>query len=267
MKDLIRRELDRVPQPHLKRLALAEILQHLTLQSLSRHGAFQNLVFTGGTALRLLYRTNRYSEDLDFSLLHSEGFEFQTLLEKVAKDLKLQGLGCEVYPRKEKTVRTADCRFPGLLKEFNLSDLPEQKLTLKWEIDTRPPKGGKTEVELVTTPISYAVTVFDLPSLFALKLHALFFRRYRKGRDVYDLVWYLGRGVMPNLKLLNNAIRQTQGGGSEIKEREFPGWVEDELEAVDWKAVRLELERFVLDPNELEHLKFPKVKSLLRHYA
>ena len=266
MKDLIRRELERVAPSHLKRQALSEMLQHLMLQSLSRHGAFQRLVFTGGTALRILYRTNRYSEDLDFSLVHPKGFEFQTLLKQVRRDLELQGLGCEIYPHDEKTVQRAGFRFPGVLKEFNLSALPGQKLTVKWEVDTHPPKGGRTEIELVTAPVSYAVTVFDLASLFALKLHAFFFRRYQKGRDVYDLVWYLGRGIKPNFKLLNNAILQTEGAASKVREEQFPERLAGRLDAVDWKAVRQEMERFVMEPRELENLDLAKVKSLLRNY-
>ena len=234
MKDLILKELEKKSQPGLKKLVLAEFLQHLILQSLYRHGVFKSLVFTGGTALRILYHTSRYSEDLDFSLVKKGSFEFRPLLEKIQKDLAMQQLDFDFLAKEEKRVARADLRFRGLLKEFNLTVLKDQKLTVKFEVDKFPPAGGAKEIALVTSPVSYTVTVFDLPSLFATKLHALFFRRYVKGRDYYDLVWYLGRGVRLNFKLLNNAIRQTEGEGPEVREREFKRQLLEHLEAVDF---------------------------------
>lgn len=266
MIDLLRKSLETQPQPHLKRLAASEFLQHLILQSLYRHGAFKQLVFTGGTALRLLYHTGRYSEDLDFSLVEPKGFEFRALLNKVRHDLTLQQLEVTVHPKEEKTVAKADLRFPGLLQVLNLSPLKEEKLTVKLEVDKHPPKGGKKEIALVATPVSYTVAVFDLPSLFATKLHALFFRRYVKGRDYFDLVWFLGRGVIPNFNLLNNAIRQTEGKGHEVTEEQFKETLLRHLESVDFKKVLSEMERFLLNREELRLLSRESVKSLLRNY-
>ena len=266
MKDLIRQELTKERQPQLRKLALAEFAQHLILQSMYRHGAFKNLVFTGGTALRILYHTSRYSEDLDFSLIQPKGFEFRSLLGKIQKDLEMQQLRFDFYPREERIVAKADLRFPGLLKEFQISPLKDQKLTVKFEVDKRPPAGGRKEIALVSSPVSYTVAVFDLASLFATKLHALFFRRYMKGRDTYDLVWFLGRGVKPNLKLLNCAIRQTEGPGHEMGEDEWKGRLIERLESVDFTKVRSEVERFILDREELKFLSLQPIKSLMRNY-
>jgi len=266
MKDLISQELNKEPQPNLKKLVLAEMLQHLILQSMYRHGAFEHLIFTGGTALRILYHTNRYSEDLDFSLAAPEDFKFRSFLEKIQKDLALQELRFDFYPKEVKTVLQAEMRFSALLHEFRLSPLKDQKLTIKLEIDTNPPAGGAKEIALVTSPISYTVAVFDLPSLFATKLHAVFFRRYTKGRDYYDLMWYLGRKTKPNFALMNNAICQTEGKEREIREDEFKARLIEHLKSVDFRKIRAEVERFIIHPEELKFLDLEPVLSLLRNY-
>jgi predicted nucleotidyltransferase component of viral defense system len=266
VKELIRHEVAKVTPPQLQRLALAEVLQHLILHSLYRHGAFRHLIFTGGTALRILYHTNRYSEDLDFSLGRARGFAFRALLEKMQRDLALQQLPCEVVPQGRATVAKADLRFPGLLHEFGLSPLKGHQLTVKVEVDRRPPAGGVKEIALVTSPVSYTVTTFDLPSLFATKLHAIFFRGHVKGRDYYDLVWFLGRGVQPNFRLLNHAIRQTEGAGHDLRQDDFKRRLTQHLEAVDLKRIRAEVERFVLNREEVKLLTLDAITSLLRQY-
>src|SRR3989338_9731171 len=121
-------------------LVLAECLQHAVLQSLYRHGAFKQIVFTGGTALKLLYHTNRYSEDLDFSLDKKKGFRVAQIIERVQNDLKLQQLYFDYRLREVRTVSNVDMRFPELLHEFHLSPLRSQKLTVKVEIDKNPPQ-------------------------------------------------------------------------------------------------------------------------------
>ena len=266
MRDLIRADLNNQSQPNLKTLCLAEFIQHLILQSLYRHGAFKNLTFTGGTALRILYRTARYSEDLDFSLTQKAGFDFSSLLSKVQKDLSLQQFGCELRSQEEKTVKKATLKFPGLLKEFGISPLKDQKLTVKIEADCRPPEGGQAVISLVNSPVSYSVTVFDLPSLFATKLHAIFFRSYIKGRDYFDLLWYLGKGIKPNFPLLNSAILQTQGKRQEIQEGTFAKKLTDHLARVDFSKVRADVERFMIHPEEIEFIAAGPIISLLRNY-
>ncbi len=264
MKEIINGILARQQQPHFKKLALAEFLQHMILQSIYKNGFFNHLVFTGGTALRILYRISRFSEDLDFSLSKRKGFKFKSLLEKIKKDLELQRFPFDFYPKEEKTIAHADLRFSGLLQEFSLSPLKDQKLTVKLEIDTHPPAGGNQEIALVPEPISYTVSVYDLPSLFATKLHAIFFRGYTKGRDYYDLLWYLGKRVKPNFKLLNNAIRQTHGKKYEIHETEFKQKLLEHLKTVDFKKVRAEAERFIINPGELKHLDLALIENLIQ---
>lgn len=264
MREIIREALEKQTQPTLKKLILTEFLQHLILQSMYRNNFFENLVFTGGTALRILYRIERFSEDLDFSLVSKEGFRFKTVLEKIEKDLKSQQCDFEFYQKEQRNVAKADLRFPGLLKEFGISPLKDQKLTIKYEIDMKPPAGGKKEISLVSSPVSYTVCVFDLPSLFATKLHAIFYRGYIKGRDYYDLVWYLGRRVKPNFMLLNNAIRQTQGEGFEISEEGLKLRLIEHLKTVDFDKVRSELARFLINSDELKFLDFSLIENQLQ---
>ena len=268
MNDMIAQALKGVADPTVKRLVLAEWMQHLILQSVYRNDLFGKLVFTGGTALRLLYQTGRFSEDLDFSLLRKKGFKFTAALEKIQRDLKSQHCGFEFYAKEEKKVARADFRFPNLLQQYGLSPLKNQKLTIKFEIDTHPPAGGKTEMALVAQPISYTVCVFDLPSLFATKLHALFYRGYTKGRDYYDLVWYLGRRVKPNFNLLNRAIRQTEGAGHEIHEEDFNRSLSAHLKKIDFNKAQAEVSRFLIHTEEVQLLDRALIQNLLeRHYA
>ncbi|MBI3590085.1 MAG: nucleotidyl transferase AbiEii/AbiGii toxin family protein [Candidatus Melainabacteria bacterium] len=266
MKELLKKEMNKYTQPLFKKLALTEFLQHLVLQSLYRQNAFKYLTFTGGTALRLLYKTGRFSEDLDFSQTGKSDIKLKTLISKIQNDLLLLGIHFEAYTKDEKVVFKSDFRFPEILKELNLSPLKEQKLTIKFEVDKNPPKGGNKEILLVTSPVSYSVSVFDLPSLFATKLHAIFYRKYTKGRDYYDLIWYLGRQVKPNFKLLNNAIKQTEGNLEKIDENNFKEKLINHLETTDFKKVKDDVERLIIEHEELSFLKIESIKSLLRNY-
>ncbi len=266
MKDLIKKELNKQTQSQSKKLMLTEILQHLVLQSLYRQKAFKYLTFTGGTALRLLYNTGRFSEDLDFSLTQKEDIKLVELVSKIQKDLLLVGIEFKSYIKDEKVVFKSDFRFSNILNEFNLSPLKDQKLTIKFEVNRKPPKGWKKEMLLVSAPVSYSVSIFNLPSLFATKLHAVFYRKYTKGRDYYDLIWYLGRQVKPNFKLLNNARDQTQPGEEKFTEENFKERLIKHLESVDFKEIKKDVERLVINREELDFLKLASIKSLLRMY-
>ena len=147
-----------------------------------------------------------------------------------------------------------------------MSPLKDQKITIKLEIDTNPPKGGEKEILLVTSPVSYTVSVFDLPSLFATKLHAVFYRKYVKGRDYYDLIWYLGKKVRPNFKLLNNAIKQTQKTTDKITEENFKPRLIQQIESINFQEIKKDIEKLIINHEELKFIKPEHIKSLLRNY-
>ena len=266
MKEFIKKELGKQSQVQFKQLSLAEILQHLILQSVYKQNAFKYLTFTGGTALRLLYNTERFSEDLDFSLTQKEDIKLTVLISKIQKDLLLLGIEFKPHAKDNKVVFKSDFRFPGILKEFNLSSLPEQNLTIKFEVDKNPPKGGNKEVQLISSPVSYSLSVFDLPSLFATKLHAIFYRKYTKGRDYYDLIWYLGKQVKPKLKLLNNARRQTHPNEEDFTEENLKKRLIEHLDMVNFKKIKSDVERLIINREKLDFLNADAIKSLLRIY-
>ena len=266
MIDLIRKELNKQSQHELKRLALIEFLQHLVLQSLYRQNAFKYLTFTGGTALRLLYNTGRFSEDLDFSLTEKDNVKLKDLILMVQKDLSLQKIKFEPYTKDDKVIFRSDFRFPNILNEFNLSPLKNQKLTIKLEIDKNPPTGWNKEILFVSEPVSYPISVFDLSSLLSTKLHATFYRKYTKGRDYYDLLWYLGRQIKPNFKLLNNAIKQTNPDEEKFTENNFKDRLIKHLESADFKKIKSDVEKLIINQEELEFLNAKSIISLLRKY-
>lgn len=215
------------PDPGKAMNRLREFLQALTLRSLHESEAFSNLAFVGGTALRFAYGLRRFSEDLDFSLEVADGYEPERWLKKLKRDMLLAGLDVGINWNARTTVHKAWLKWEGLLQDAGLSPHPSQKLSIKLEIDTRPPAGATCDRQIVTRHRMLALQLYDLPSLLAGKTHALITREYAKGRDWYDLLWYRGHRppVEPNLTQLQNALNQTQGIGS--------------ADAVEWKALAL----------------------------
>jgi hypothetical protein len=195
---------------------LREYLQAFALRSLHESEAALNLTFVGGTALRLLFGLPRFSEDLDFSLAASEGYEPVAWLGKLKRDMVRAGFGTAVSWSDRKTVHAAWIRVSGLLKEARLSPLAGQELSIKLEIDTRPPAGGIVVSTVLTRHFTFVVRHHDRSSLMAGKLHALLTRPYPKGRDWFDLLWYrsLRPPQSPNLELLQSALDQTEGAGT-----------------------------------------------------
>ncbi|MCD4813005.1 nucleotidyl transferase AbiEii/AbiGii toxin family protein [bacterium] len=229
-----------------------EYLQRWILRIIFNKGMFEHLVFIGGTALRILYNLRRFSEDMDFSLIKSKGYSFSKLSKEIIQELRLNGLETEHAHKEKNTVNSGFLKFPGLLKELSLSPLAGQKLSIKLEVDVRPPKGGVIQVTPVTGEYLTVIQHYDLPSLFAGKLHALFFRPYTKGRDIYDLIWYLGKKVKPNYLFLNNAIKQTRDNHPEISSDNMKVFMRERFEKIDMAKARADVGRFLEDENELK---------------
>jgi hypothetical protein len=222
---------------------LREYVQACALRSLHESRAFESLSFVGGTALRFLHDLPRYSEDLDFSLESPEGYEPLAWMAKVKRDLVRLGFEAELSWNDRKTVQVAWIKIPGLLKEAGIVDRAEQKLSVKLEIDTKPPSGAVMERRLVNRRLVFALRYHDLPSLMAGKIHALLTRPYDKGRDWFDLLWYRTRRppVEPNDELLESALGQT--GMSLNKNWRYD--VERRLDDLDFKALRADVEAFL----------------------
>ncbi len=219
-----------------------EYLQARILLALQDDGAFSNWAFLGGTALRFLFGLPRYSEDLDFSLTTPrDEARFVKHMESVRNDLQAETYDVELKTKVGSAVAAASVKFRGLLYELGLSTQRGQVFTVKVEIDTRPPVGAETQTRLVRRFVVLHLLHHDRPSLLAGKLHAVLTRKYTKGRDLYDLVWYLSdrEWPSPNLIQLNNALRQTGWDGPTVTLKNWRRLVAEKLRTLDWsQAVR-----------------------------
>lgn len=205
--------------------ALREILQEITLLGLWRGKFFEKAAFNGGTALRILYNLDRFSEDLDFSLLKPENnFNLEKYIEHIKSEINSFGFDIEVQI-KEKTVMTpiqssflkANTKKQFLIIQAEkdiMNQIPEnQKIKIKIELDTDPVDDFSTETKYLLQPIPFSVKSYCLPDLFAGKMHAILCRNWKnrvKGRDWYDLVWYVTNH--PELHLNHLELRMKQTG-------------------------------------------------------
>jgi predicted nucleotidyltransferase component of viral defense system len=253
-----------MPDPGQALNRLREYLQAMVLRSFHESEAFRPLAFVGGTALRFLHGLPRFSEDLEFSLASSDGYAGKEWMAKVKRDLSLEGFTPEVTWNASKTVHSGWVRLAGILYEAGLSERPDQKLAIKVEIDTRPPEGARCERRVVTRHATFLLQHYDLPSLMAGKLHAAISRPYAKGRDWYDLLWYLSQRppVAPNLALLQNALDQTHG----VHHHAAPAWREllrTRLAALDLGQVFKDVAPFLERPRDAALLTRENLEQLL----
>lgn len=255
---------------------LQELMQHYVLASLSRAGLFKEAIFHGGTCLRIVNGINRFSEDLDFLLKRPDGnFRWQGYLDAVRKDCLQEGISFEVQDKAEaaSAVRKAFLKTDSIGKLLTL-ELPferfaARKFRIKLEIDTNPPAGSAFTTSYLTFPVTAALTTQTLESSFALKLHALLCRSYVKGRDWYDFVWYVARGVRPDLELLRNALHQ-QGPWAGQTPTVTMAWVRETMAVtirrIDWDTARNDVQRF-LPLREQDALKLWGPEFFLHHLA
>ena len=260
MKDQLLQLMTSVPGERRSNLA-REYLQVFLLRLLHEEGALPSLAFVGGTALRLLYRLPRFSEDLDFTA--NGKVAPKRLFEAVARACEKAGYQVNLKAKPERTVANAFFRFEGLPRQIGWSADPRLAIIVKLEIDLRPPAGANLETTLVQRFFPIALRRHDLPSLFAGKLHAILARRYAKGRDWFDLVWYLTehRGLEPNLKLLSAALAQT---GHRLAQGGWRDSVRQRLDGLDWKVVVRDLQPFLERQGDLDFITPEHVGSLLR---
>ena len=241
------------PGPAARNLA-REYLQAQVLGALQRAGAMVPLAIQGGTALRFLYLIRRYSEDLDFALERpGAAYDFRATLEAIRADLAREGYPVEIgRPSDRKVVHSAFVRFPGLLHELGLSGQRTETLSVKLEVDTRPPAGARLETTVVRRHVLLRIQHHDRASLLAGKLHAILQRPWPKGRDYYDLVWYLSDPGWPppNLVLLNNALAQTGWNRPALDEESWVKSVRARLRSVKWESLAADVGPLLESPEE-----------------
>jgi predicted nucleotidyltransferase component of viral defense system len=266
MKEFLSQQVNQIKDPLLKTNLTREYLQARTLQILQEQGAFLNWAFLGGTALRFLYSIPRYSEDLDFSLIDpAQPCLFEEILKKVKTRFESENYEVSIKVFREKTVRSAFIKFAGLLYEMGISPHKSEVLSIKLEVDTNPPPGAAMQTTLCRRFVTVNVTHHDKASLLAGKLHACLTRQNAKGRDWYDLLWYLADRTWPapNFRLLNAALTQTGRIGPELSARTLPSVLSERLGGLDWKEIRADVTPFLERPEELNLLTKENVLKLV----
>ncbi len=266
MKDYLRQLLADRKKGLPERGLVREYLQARILQSLQESGAFLNWAFHGGTALRFLYSIPRYSEDLDFALIHPErDCRFREILDAIKRFFEGEDYVIGLTVNDRKTVFSGFIRFPGLLYELGLSPHRNEAISVKLEIDTNPPPGAVTETSLIRRYITLNLLHHDRSSLLAGKLHAVLTRRYTKGRDLYDLVWYLADPAWPspNLDLLNSALSQTGWTGPKLTEKTWRQQVVKRLDELKWDRAVADVRPFLERQSELSLLTKENCRRLL----
>ena len=210
--------------------ALREIMQEITLAALSRTDFFEKAAFYGGTALRIFHGLDRFSEDLDFSLIKTDPkFSLEPYFPAIVEEFKALGMQVSLREKDKKQVSSIESAFlktETIWQELILEDIVRQSgiksnrnVKIKIEVDRTPPLGYNTEEKLLLKPFSFYVKCFTLSSLFAGKMHALLFRKWKtrvKGRDWYDLEWYIKKGVPLDLSHFMARAKDTLHGTPNI---------------------------------------------------
>jgi predicted nucleotidyltransferase component of viral defense system len=263
MKEIIKEKLRAISSVEDKYNLLREYLQALVLKHVEEKVYLDNLAFVGGTSLRFLFDLKRFSEDLDFSLLHRKDFDFEKYLNSLEKSFNAWNIKVEFKPKTGKSVVSSFLKFPEIMFETGLTTRKEQKLFIKLEIDCNPPAGFSTEMSFNQKYFPMYISHYDIPSLFAGKLHAVLLRQYTKARDYYDLIWFLGKQILPNFIQLENAIFQTTGQKTPLNTTMLKEKLKERISSVNFKKVQNDLSVFLADKSELKYLNINTLNQLI----
>jgi len=236
-----------------------EYLQIVILEGIyhSKFGRF--LSFMGGTCLRLCHNLKRYSEDLDFTLdVKSGEYDFKNLNLTVQQDLVSRNIKNEINVSQDKIVQKTFIKIVDILDLLGLSRVKGQRLHIKLEVDTNPVdiKFGKRESFFITKYNEiFPILKHDLPTLFAGKILAILNRPYRRGRDFYDLIWYLSQKVNINITYLNEGMKQCSLKEKFSDEEEIFGRIEGIVSQIESDFILKDISRFLEDPNDITWIK------------
>jgi predicted nucleotidyltransferase component of viral defense system len=205
--------------------ALKEIIQELVLAGLSRGGFFDEAAFYGGTALRIFYKLDRFSEDLDFALLEpNKEFDLSKYFSFVEKEVKSYGLNLEIVTKEKNNNSNITSAFlKGDTLEHILKFFPKEEdhkynhilknIKIKFEIDINPPAGATYEMQYKLLPSPHQIRLYDKESLFAGKIHAILCRNWKvrtKGRDLYDYIFFIANNSSVNIELIKNKLIESK---------------------------------------------------------
>jgi predicted nucleotidyltransferase component of viral defense system len=249
--------------------ALREVIQELALLGLWRGKFFEHAAFYGGTALRILYGLNRYSEDMDFSLLKpNRSFRLEHYLPYVERELLSWGFSATAEVKEKSAESAVQSAFLKANTKEQLLVIqageevasgvhPGQILRIKFEVDTMPPPHFTTETKFCLQPIAFSVLAYSEASLFAGKMHALLCRSWGprvKGRDWYDFAWYVGRGTQLDLRHLEARMRQSGHYSSEepLSRDVFQQLLRTKISNLDVDNARADVVRFLTDTSSID---------------
>jgi hypothetical protein len=233
--------------------AIREIMQEVTLAGLQRSGFFEKAAFYGGTALRIFYQLDRYSEDLDFSLLSIDpNFSFEPYFEAITNEFKALGMTISINEKKKNVTSSVESAFlksdtvwkelvlEEVIPQVGLGNMPVIKI--KIEVDKKPPLGFETEDKLLLRPFSFYIKCFTLPSLFAGKMHALLFRK-----------WYIKKGVPLDINhFLLRAQDTNDWKKSTISKEDILDLLKIKINTVNMNSVKEDIVRFIPDHTALD---------------
>ena len=246
--------------------ALRGIMQEITLAGLSRTDFFEKAAFYGGTALRIFYGLERYSEDLDFSLIKPDSnFSIEPYFKAVIDEFKSLGLTVSIKEKKKTKQTAIDSAFlkaETIWQEIVLEDIIKETgvrsnktLKIKIEVDRQPPLNFKTEEKLLLRPFSFYVKCFTKPSLFAGKMHALLFRKWKnrvKGRDWYDLEWYIKKGIPLDVNhFLARAKDTNDWQDDRISNEQIIKLFDTKIKSVSFSSIKEDVVRFIKNDDVL----------------
>ena len=245
--------------------AKREIMQEITLAGLARTDFFKHATFYGDTALRVFYKINRYSEDLDFSLNNKNaGFDLSNYFSAIQEEFALLGLEVNISIKEKRnftTIQSAFLKENTIWRLISLNDEVQRmtnfpNIKIKIEIDRDPPLLFDKEEKLLIRPYSFYLSCMTLPSLFAGKMHAVLFREWKsrvKGRDWYDFEWYIKRGV--KFKLNQFVDRAINSGhlleNHNYSENDFLNLLRVRIDQLDIVSAKFDISQFISNPSEL----------------
>lgn len=249
--------------------ALKEVIQEAVLCGLSRAGFFKEAAFYGGTALRIFYGLDRFSEDLDFSLMKpNPKFDMSKYFSVLEQELKSLGLSLTIEEKKKSassTIRSAFLKGStkeniltfysngGVIENIAANDL----IKVKFEVDVNPPDGAAYEMKYGLLPYPYQVRLYDSSSLFAGKLHAVICRAWKnriKGRDLYDYLFYLSRGISVNMPHLKARLVESEYIKSDfdLTNSALIEMMTDRFSSIDYNQAKEDVLPFIKDKKSLE---------------
>lgn len=254
-KDFFRKYAQERNIPWREKNILMEYLQTQILKVLSLSEFNDHLSFLGGTCLRFAHDINRFSEDLDFDLLKKRGFSLDGLAKDIRRGLSLHGFEVDVRTKTTENIHVIYFRFKNVLREFGFNVPESQKILIKFEIDFKPYKKIRTEVRFSDSfNERFPMVVNTLETLFAQKIIAIVFRPYQKGRDFYDLVWFLSqKNIEPDYGILKEK-KLPIGNRAELIR-----FLEEQAKKSDLKQAAKDVERFLFYPEQAQWiLKLPQ---------